>query len=254
MRLVDNVGNSFSRTVDDAGNFRFEHLPAGVYSLSVEGGYVQEPIALDGARGVEVLFSPLQPAWEADVSQAGSMPGYSAVRVEVENMADHPVSIWQDDGEDLVQRTGSDPRQGATVVEFKPLEPGRYMVRPQDIDTIATVDLTGLEAAWVTFRRQDVPVTPHLVRALPDAPTLAANGGTGHYLFVGAEPIRQVELEALLRFAAETGPIVGCSVEDAGKAAQVTIVGDVDEAVKAALLAAGAEVRRFSEIDSGHGG
>ena len=86
-RLVDTVGNTFMRTVDDAGNFRFEHLPAGVYALTVEGGYQQQPLTLDGVAGTEVLFSPVSPVWEADVNQAGAMPGFSSVRVEVEGLS-----------------------------------------------------------------------------------------------------------------------------------------------------------------------
>ena len=247
VRLIDTVGNRFTRTVDEAGNFRFEHLPAGAYALEVEGGYALEPIRLDGVRAKEALFSPLQPAWEADISHAGSMPGYSAVRVEVENLTNHPVSLWQAEGDELVERTGRDPDLGATVAEFKPLEPGRYMVRPHDVETVATVDLTGLESLWITFRRQDKPVSPHLLRDLPEPLAPGERAGNGHYLFIGRNPGAHQDIEALLHFVAETAPVVGRSVEDARGAARITLLGDVDDDVCTRLAAHGARVSRFGE-------
>ncbi|MCB0060733.1 MAG: carboxypeptidase regulatory-like domain-containing protein, partial [Caldilineaceae bacterium] len=83
-RLVDMVGNEFQQYVDADQRFHFAELPAGTYSLSVESGYTQSKLVVDGFNGLEVHFAELIPSWEAEVSNAGSMPGYSLVRVEVE--------------------------------------------------------------------------------------------------------------------------------------------------------------------------
>src|SRR5690606_15910549 len=89
-KIVDSVGNEVRQLVRADGTFRFDGLPAGVYTLTVEGGYVQSGLTLDGTNALEVIFQPLVTTWEATVSPAGSMPGYSVVRVEVEGMRGLP--------------------------------------------------------------------------------------------------------------------------------------------------------------------
>ncbi|MEZ4716576.1 MAG: carboxypeptidase-like regulatory domain-containing protein [Caldilineaceae bacterium] len=130
-RLVDAVGNEYTRLVDERDHFHFDHLPAGEYTLHVEGGYAQHELTLDGKGGLDVLFSPLAYTWSAEETSGGAMPGFSLLRVEVEGADDWPVHIWQEDGAPIVARTGMKPEFSAHVVEFGPLEPGIYLVGPK---------------------------------------------------------------------------------------------------------------------------
>jgi hypothetical protein len=172
-RLVDAVGNEQRQAVGPDDLFRFDNLPPGVYSLHVEGGYTQPNLSVDGSNGVMVTFQPLNATWEAKVSPAGSMPGYSVVRVEVEGMRNLPVYIWKEDWEGMMRRTGTKPEYGDCAAEFAPLGPGHYMVEPEGLGLWADVELTGLEVVWVDFRRKVVPSEPNHV-ALLDQDTIAA--------------------------------------------------------------------------------
>ncbi len=245
-RLIDSVGNEYSRVVDGDDRFYFDHLPAAAYTLTVDGGYEQEGLVVSGGDALEVLFSPLLPLWRAEVSDAGSMPGFSAVRVDVEGYPSLPVRMWQEDGVDIVRTTGGQPGLGETVAEFGPLGPGRYMVAPDGIDVAAEVELTGLERVWVHFRRRIEPITAHLVRPLP-----GVNGESGapaapekprRYLFVGALSADRLHLEALLRFVAAHQPEIGHDVEEALRCEQVVIAGRIEPEIEERLTAAGVSV------------
>lgn len=245
-RLIDSVGNEYSRIVDGDDRFCFDHLPAAVYALTVEGGYEQEELAVSGGEALEVLFSPLLPLWHAEVTDAGSMPGFSAVRVEVEGYPSLPVRMWQEDGVDIVRATGSQPELGETVAEFGPLGPGRYMVAPDGIDVAAEVELTGLERVWVHFRRRIEPITAHLVRPLPgvngegEAPS--APQKPRRYLFVGELDADRAHLEALLRFAAAHQPEIGHNLDEALRCEQVVIAGRIEPELEERLTTAGISV------------
>ncbi|MBX3011192.1 MAG: hypothetical protein KF832_06780, partial [Caldilineaceae bacterium] len=125
-RLIDTVGNEYQQFIDADHHFQFHGLPAGTYTLTIELGYEQANLVVDGSNGLEIFFAELSPIWEAEVTSAGSMPGYSVVRVEVEGLADLPVHIWKDDWEGMMRRTGSKRDLGPYVLEFSPLGPGRY--------------------------------------------------------------------------------------------------------------------------------
>ncbi len=213
-RLVDRVGNELKQVVDDHDCVRFDRLAAGVYALFVEPGYQQTNLAVDGSNGQEVTFSELLPRWEAETSSAGSMPGYSVVRVEVENSPSLPVHIWKEDWEGMMRRTGSKPEYGQFALEFSPLGPGQYMVEPEGLGIWTGVELTGLEAVWINFRRYMAPSAPNLVRplALAPEPTPAAAGQITHaqpayYLYIGPNQSANTnDLMALLRFASHFRP------------------------------------------------
>lgn len=167
VRLVDAVGNQYKQTATMEDSFFFDELDAGVYTLTVEGGYEQHQLQVDGRSGLHVEFQPLVSTWKATASPAGSMPGYSVVRVEVEGMRGLPVYIWKDDWEGMMRRTGSKPEYGECAVEFSPLGPGTYMVEPEGLGIWADVELSGLEAVWLDFRRKSVPSSPNIVTELP---------------------------------------------------------------------------------------
>ena len=165
-KLTDTSGNEVRQVVNLDHTFRFEGLSPGVYMLTIEGGYEQTGLIVDGETSLEVIFQPLNSTWEAKVSPAGSMPGYSVVRVEVEGMRGLPVYIWKEDWEGMMRRTGSKPEYGECAAEFSPLGPGHYMIEPEGIGVWVDVELTGLEVVWIDFRRKNVPSSPNIVQPL----------------------------------------------------------------------------------------
>ena len=254
-RLVDTVGNEYTRVVDEAGQFRIDSLPAGVYTLTVEGGYVQGDLEVDGEQGLEVIFSPLLPVWETESSAAGSMPGFSSLRVEVEGKRNWPVRIWQEDGEDRTKRTGDSLTQAGSLgdyaVEFKPLEPGRYMVQPDEVDAVATVELTGLDAVWISFKRRFEPVSRHLVRPLDEggvqAPSYEKAVNSAYYLFIGSGVLETEYLTEVLDNVIQYRVPYGSDIALARLARRVLVVGDVSEEEWKQLTAGGAEVARLDQ-------
>ena len=150
---------------------RFEELPAGEYVLTIEGGYEQNDLLVDGHAGQSVAFAPLATAWEVQVTRAESMPGYSVVRVEVEGKSDVPVYIWKEGWEGMMKRSGSNATNPFSL-EFSPLGPGTYMIEPDGLNVWTDVELTGLEAVWITFRPRSTPASPNrITRIAPVART-----------------------------------------------------------------------------------
>jgi hypothetical protein len=247
-QLLDALGNEWVRVVSHDDRLLFESLPAGLYSLSIAPGYYQPDLRLDGANGLEVIFAELLPTWEAEVANAGSMPGYSVVRVDVEEKIDLPVHIWKEDWEGMMRRTGSKPDLGPHALEFSPLGPGHYMIEPEGLGIWTDLTLTGLEVMWVNFRHRPTPAAPNMVRAYQSkpAPNEAAPplpAGPPPYLYIAAPPETTAEVVALLRFVADHGPSFGDSLEDALKAERVVIVGaDSGAGQQAAALLAAASV------------
>ena len=205
------------------------------------------------------------------------MPGFSVLRVEVEGKHDWPVRVWQEDGDDLIRRTGdtSGSRarhaspQGEAVerslgdyaVEFRPLEPGSYMVQPDDVDNPVAVELTGLDAVWVSFRQRVQPISPHLVRpllgsvghGLGDAVS-ASSARPGHefesdyYLFIGRGMLRTTQLTELLDNVIVNQVPYGMDVQRAKAAERVLVVGTVDDELLARLGADGANVMQLNNV------
>lgn len=264
-RLSDSVGNEYKQVVSAAKtaeyNVYFTGLPAGVYTLTIDPGYRQDQLRVDGSNGLEILFTELLPRWAAEVSSAGSMPGYSVVRVEVENTPSLPVHIWKEDWAGMMRRTGSRPEYGQFALEFSPLGPGHYMIEPEGLGVWTDVELTGLEAVWINFRQHMAPVTPNLVQPLTvseqpvtNSPIHPAELATGerkpcHYIYVGAGVPNGEDLVRLLRYTAQIQPQVGTNLEEAMKADRVIMIGNptaVNEAVERQLRTLGIPVERFA--------
>lgn len=165
-KLMDSVGNEYIRMVGDDGRVRFEQLQASTYTLIIDDIYQESRLTVNGEDGLEIFFTPVVTKWESVVSSAGSMPGFSALRVEVDGELDLPVYLSREGWDGLMQRTGSKPELGKFALEFSPLDPGFYVVEPEGIDVRATVELTGLEAVWVTFQQQTIPSSPNVVLPL----------------------------------------------------------------------------------------
>lgn len=171
-RLVDAVGNERRQYVGANGYVRFEQLPAGEYTLNIDGGFEQSELRVDGVGGLNVAFAPLSSEWEVQVSRGESMPGYSAVRVEVQGVKDVPVYIWKEDWEGIMKRSGTSNEYGPYALEFAPLGPGSYMVEAEGLGVWTGVELTGLEAVWISFRPRHEPASPNRVTPLPAASAL----------------------------------------------------------------------------------
>ena len=165
---------------------------------------------------VHVEFQPLVSTWEAKSSPAGSMPGYSVVRVEVEGMRGLPVYIWKNDWEGMMRRTGSKPEYGECTVEFSPLGPGTYMVEPEGLGIWADVEVTGLEVIWLDFRRKAVPSSPNIVTELPtldrDEPDSAAPTARSMTTFESSPPRATVQ-DAPPRATVQDAPRAGVAAD-----------------------------------------
>lgn len=246
-RLLDTVGNEYQQYIDADHHFHFHGLPAGTYTLRIESGYEQANLTVDGTNGLEVFFAELSPMWEAEVSSAGSMPGYSVVRVEVEGMKELPVHIWKEDWEGMMRRTGSKPDYGPYVLEFSPLGPGHYMIEPEGLGLWTDVHLTGLEAVWVHFRKQTLALGPTLVQpmtapaevdvvipegevatAMPQPPQV----NSSHYLYIYDVVANVEDFIALLHYVATERPLVGRDRWAAFEAEQVTIIGGTEDTLE----------------------
>ncbi|MEM7134723.1 MAG: carboxypeptidase-like regulatory domain-containing protein [Chloroflexota bacterium] len=166
--LVDAMGNEQSQVIGSDEYVRFENLPAGSYTLRGDGGFSETALTVDGFNGLEVFFSTLVSRWTSEVNAAGSMPGFSAVRVEVRGRNQHTVYLIDQDQKQTQAITGSRPDLGEYSLEFSPLDPGRYVIQPSELDVQASVDLTGLEAVWVSFWEQKIPSNPNAVLPLDE--------------------------------------------------------------------------------------
>ncbi len=228
-RLVDAVGNEQRANVALDDTVRFERLPAGEYTLMVEGGYEQGDLLVNGPGGHEVLFAPLASSWEVQVTRGESMPGYSVVRVEVEGLKDVPVFIWKENWDGLVKQTGSSPEQGPNALEFSPLGPGIYMIEPEGLGVWTDVEVKELEAVWVTFRARTAPthanqVLPLRVAQTPAAPPEAAKR-VRHYVYIGDAQLDGSQLSEVLSYAAAERAVAGTDQEEALRSDVVTLVG-----------------------------
>ncbi|MBK8048404.1 MAG: carboxypeptidase regulatory-like domain-containing protein [Anaerolineales bacterium] len=222
-RLLDAVGNEHRAIVDGNDRFAFEALPAGMYTVLVEGGFQQGSVELDGANAVEIQFAPVIAVWETTISEIGSMPGFSSLRVEVEGMPDLPVRVTRQDEDGQVARTSKDPERGAFFVEFRPLGPGLYVVEPESLGIWTPVELTGLEAIAVSFRRTQSAVSPNTVRQLSAVESRYADLG---YLFLASAPATPAQLERLLRLVSARALPFGMDVDVAAQCPQILLLDD----------------------------
>ena len=206
--------------------------------------------------GLEIHFSPLLSVWEAVETNAGSLPGYSAVRVEVEGQKGQKVHLAKEGDADRSAVTGDMPDLGAYTVEFKPLQPGTYIVEPDGLGVWTTVDLTGLESMVVSFRRRVDPISPNQLRTLPPVATEpevnGAHAMVPAYLLVAGGLRDEAVIEALLHHVLAHRPVVGRDLNAAALAAEVLVVGDDAAAAEVALARRGATVRRFEQLIRGN--
>jgi len=253
-KLMDSVGNETQQVVDAEERFRFAFLAAGTYDLTIpeyeQGIYQEEGIYVDGHSGWELFMTRPESTWAVQISEAGSMPGFSAIRAEVQGQQAHPVHVWQEEQEGSTKPTGDADSESPYSVEFSPLEAGRYMVEAVGLDVWTEVTLTGLEAVWVNFYQKREQIQPNVVRPLTAQELASATSvhegdvhapnnmfsalpiqKERHYLFI-EDTLDLTEFFAdretfldLLRYVARHQPEIGSSILDASKADQVRFLG-----------------------------
>ncbi len=245
----------FQQIVMPGDHFRFDYLPAGTYTLRARGGFEQGEITLDGHNGVEVIFAPLLPTWTPEISTAGSMPGFSVVRVEVENKRSWPVQIWREDWAGVRALTGSKPEYGDFALEFGPLEPGHYMVEAEGLEAWIDFELTGLEALWISFRQQNVPSGENIMRALPEPEGERQSKKIEEYLFIAPNWLSTLEMGGnnyekivlLLQYVAKHQPVIGNNLKEAAQARSTVVLGELSSELEA-LQSAEVEVKDLEQV------
>lgn len=216
--------------------FEFSGLPAGVYTLTVEGTDIrQEGLVLDGTNEIsltlEVPTPPPAEEWTVVVEDGGPGPGFGVVRCEVVGKVDLPVRLWTDGWEGTVRRTGTKPEYGPYVCEFAPLGAGRYYVEPEGLGLRATVPVDGWRVVWVRFR----PTTQE--RETPPVKVYDL------YLWVERLPETSAEFAAVLAYTARFAPEVGAEVAVARKARRVVVLApSLPDPVQEALESAGSQL------------
>ncbi len=138
---------------DMDGSYRFEGLPAGTYTLRIDGTEVQRTgIELDGERAVVVDLAV--PGWGYVVQDMGAGPGFSVIRCSVEGQRDLPVRLWAEGWPGVVARTGTKPEYGPYALEFAPLGGGEYFIEPEGLGVRATIQLDSNQALMVRFSEE----------------------------------------------------------------------------------------------------
>ena len=187
---------------DAAGDYRFDKLFAGAYTVQVIANapatgveLERTDVAVDGAMAVQIDFALIAAAaigkWTAKVEDGGPGPGFSVVRCQVQGERGREVRLWTPGWSGVVQRVGSKPEYGADACEFAPLGPGRYYVEPAGLEAglgqplRAEINLDSNRVGWVRFAKTAEPITPVErrssrpsaasspagLRAAPDAPS-----------------------------------------------------------------------------------
>ena len=166
------------------GNYRFEKLTAGTYTVQVLEGAAGSPVVIeradvvvDGSSQVVVdLLLPPQPEPEPQpepqpqpepppaglrwsVEDGGAQPGMSVVRCRVIGGAGRAVSLWTWGWGGITQVAGSKSEYGPDACEFAPLGAGTYFVELEEpaaaggeAQTVrAEVNLAANRVAWVRF-------------------------------------------------------------------------------------------------------
>jgi len=155
LRLSGQVDRLTTIAEDEA--YRFQGLPRGEYTLTVEGTATSASgIALDG-QGEQVLDLVVAEGWTWEEWDGGPGPGFGVVRCSVDGLVDLPVHLWTEGWSGIVQLTGSKAEYGPYACEFAPLGGGHYTIEPEGLEVRAEVDIDGSRVVWVEFRERIQP-------------------------------------------------------------------------------------------------
>jgi hypothetical protein len=213
---------SWALVLPASGAYAFDSLPAGAYSLALEGEGVVNAFSLaDGAAATFNYVVGVAPV-------AGDLAGVVQSH-DGQAAAGRLVQLWQNQA--LLTETPSDAAGG---FRFAGLVAGRYGL------AVAGASMP-MQPATVTAG-QTTTLTLSLPVETPQAKPL------GSYWLLGRSPQGAALLGLLLPHLRAAGLTAGASLEEAMQAAQVTIVGGeevVSPAEEQALAAAGCQVQRL---------
>jgi hypothetical protein len=216
-----------SMVVDKTGTYSFAGLPAGVYSLSIDGGPImQSDIAVDGISSVHFDFA-FRPANRNSQLRGTIYNGAPNLQLALTS-GTQPLSTTVDPSGNYV---------------FANLGPGSYALAIAGVGLVnPKILLDGTNA--VTF---------DYTLPLPPGKLLS------HYLLFGspaqggaAGSAARTNLILALDYIARFAPTIGFSLKEARSALNVTIVGTnaTSAAEEQALKSAGCIVRRIAGTDS----
>jgi hypothetical protein len=149
----------------------FAPLPPIRYTLSVPNLPAHFEFELAPNTVTEIVFEPMTSSvtptptstatptstWRVRVPVNTTVPGnwFAVIRVSVEGKAGTPVRITIiDDHEEpwsATCLTGSKPEYGPYFCEFSPLIPAQYIISPEGLDIMATVEVKRSGVAVVIF-------------------------------------------------------------------------------------------------------
>lgn len=251
VQLLSSQGQIIASQTAEQGQFRFEGLAPGEYALAVADLYHQDGLVVDGRNGLSITFAPLVHNWVVQVDESPSQPTFGIIQVRVLGRPNWPVRIESDGWEGQVVPCGSQPGYDAFGLEFVPLQPGLYRVRPEGLDVQATVRLEPGQTAQVVFKQDKAMSAPPQVNLLPGLqedsqspqppqPEIDPTPGqplpapaSVHYLLVGDGVYEQEDLIELIRYVERFDPVVGDDLAEAAQAGHVTLLGDETEEMAA---------------------
>ena len=213
---------SWAQVLPDSGAYAFTDLPAGPYSLALEGEGVVHAFTL--ADGASTAFNYVVGVAPLTGDLAGVVRTHDG-----QAAAGRMVQLWQ--GDALVAESPSDEAGG---FRFGRLAPGAY----------------GLAVAGVEMPTEQVTVnagqTTSVSLTLPEGTTLPKL--LASYWLLGRSPEGAALLGLTLPYLRARGLTAGASLSEAKHAAVVTIIGGEDVASatdEQALRAAGCQVQRL---------
>jgi hypothetical protein len=236
-RLLDAVGNERRAAIDASGHFAFDALPAGVYALFAEGGYVQRDLHLDGAGGRRGDLC-------AAADRVGDRDGQCRFHARLWCGARRSRRDAQPAGASLARggrRAGLEDRQrgragrvcrGVCAAGRRSLHGGAGRVGRLGLGGTerAGGDVGELPAAHGAAGQQPGAAGGHAAATAPsDAPVAApTDSAAGVYLFVAAPVSDVAALHELLRLAAALQPEIGSDLDAAVRAQRVLLWGGAE--------------------------
>lgn len=141
---------NLANTTNQAGQFRFENLPAGNYTITVEGSDFSQAVTSNGQNKVTVSLK-LAAQWAVKVERGQGLP----LLVGDIGVANQTITITTPSGAQTQVISGSKPEWGAGGFEIYATTPGNYIV--QFLGQSFTIPMTG-QFTKATFRKEgDLP-------------------------------------------------------------------------------------------------